>query len=105
MKDNNHLTMQTESSGLGEFYARMIYDHASINDNEFVGQIILYALGIRAACTGFTVDRDGIYHLYWCYYEDNGIDEFSHHYTKEDIVNALMKVSVDTKISVTRRED
>lgn len=93
--------METRSEGLGEFFIRMIDSHAEANDNEFVGQIILFSLGIDALCTMFCKCRNGGYNLAWSLC--NG-DEYIHTFSREEIERALIRIYFEYSIKVTRSE-
>lgn len=71
----------------------MIRQHADMYDNCFMGTIVLYSLGIRAACTTFCKqrDREGWYNLAWIC--DNG-DEYVQSFYEGEILSALEKTTI-----------
>lgn len=91
--------MKATSKGLCECFERMVDSHASVNDDSFVGQIILFALGIDAICIGFCKCKSGGYNLVWGL---NG-DEYIHTFSAKEIEDALNKCNFEYSISVTRR--
>lgn len=94
--------MKTESKGLGEFFIRMVDAHAEANDNEFVGQIILFALGIDAFCTAFCKCKQGGYNLAWGIPSEEEFAEYIHTFSEDEIREALMKSNFEYSIKVTR---
>ena len=71
----------------------MVRYHAEKYDNTIFGSMILYALGIRAACTTFckSARYEGRYVLSWIC--DNG-DEYHDIVSEEEIMAALEKVKI-----------
>lgn len=71
----------------------MIQVHADMFDNVIFGSMILYALGIRAACTTFCKSSryPGQYVLSWIC--DNG-DEYVNVVTEEEILDAVHKIKI-----------
>lgn len=71
----------------------MVRYHAEKYDNTIFGSMILYALGIRAACTTFckSARYAGLYVLSWIL--DNG-EEYHDLFSEEEIMEALKRVKI-----------
>lgn len=93
--------MESKTRGLGQYFIRMIDEHAEIEDNDFVGQVILFSFGIDAPCTVFCKSKQGGYDLGWCV--SNG-DEYIHTFSGSEIEEALRKIKFEYLIKVSRRE-
>lgn len=70
----------------------MIRDHAIRHDADFMGEIIVKALGIRGFCEGFCINRSypNHYNLFW---ERNGVT-YGETFSESDIMKALSKVTI-----------
>lgn len=78
----------------------MLRCHAENHDSNFMGEIIVKALGIRGWCEGFCVNRsmrlaNNNFNLYWS--RDGEV--YGETFSEDDIMKALEKV----KITVERR--
>lgn len=90
--------MKQTTKGLCQSFIRMIDEHANANDNEFVGQIILYSLGIDGFCMGFCKGKaEDEYNLTWSL--GNG-DLYHHSFTKKEIETALINSHFEYSIKV-----
>lgn len=75
----------------------MVRQHAKMHDEDFMGEIILSAIGIRGYCEGFCINRNfpGHYNLYW----GRDGEVYGETFSEDDIMNALGKA----KITVERK--
>lgn len=78
----------------------MLRDYTESSGSDFMGDIIIGALGIRGYCEGFCVNRNmrlanNHYNLYWS--RDGEV--YGETFSEDDIMEALKKV----KITVERK--
>lgn len=90
--------METKSKGIGYYFIRMIDSHAEAEDDTFVGQIILFSLGIDALCSAFCKCKYGGYNLGWLI---NG-EEYIHTFSRSEIEDALNRIDFEYSIKVSR---
>ncbi len=95
--------MKQKSAGLCQTFIRMVDDHAKANDNMFVGQIILYSLGIDGFCMDFYKCKTEADKYGFTWSLGNG-DWYNHTFTKSEIEAALMSSRFKLRIEVVKGE-